>query len=342
MKQKLAGLLLLLLSLAPLSFGREIVDMMGRHVTVPNTIRRVYLPSPPGAYMMYALAPEMMSGVNMPLRGDEARFLAPSLRHLPALGNLGGGGGMVGNPEAILNSKPDLLIIWNVDRSPFDARTEATLSKIKIPYVVMYGYRLSEYPTAIRFLGRVIGRQQRAEQLAADCERILRATAHAAQSVPPNRRPRVYYAENPNGLSTECSESFHTEPLQVLGDLDVHRCRTHNPMGMEQVSLEQVMLYAPDVILTHDRTFYAKVFHDPAWRQVKAVRAGRVYLIPNLPLNWFDRPPSFMRFLGVEWLANKLYPQAYPIDMAQETRRFYRRFLGITLSDRDLHEILAQ
>jgi iron complex transport system substrate-binding protein len=102
------------------------------------------------------------------------------------------------------------------------------------------------------------------------------------------------------------------------------------------------MLYNPDVIVAQESMFTEKVYSDPAWRNVKAVREHKVYLIPRTPLNWFDRPPSFMRFLGLEWLTSKLYPREFPVNMSAETRKFYSIFLGVELSDSDVREILGQ
>ena len=43
--------------------------------------------------------------------------------------------------------------------------------------------------------------------------------------------------------------------------------------GMATVSIEQVLLWNPDVIITIDRDFAASVRNDPAWAPVKAVQA---------------------------------------------------------------------
>lgn len=73
---------------------------------------------------------------------------------------------------------------------------------------------------------------------------------------------------------------------------------------------------------------------------IRAVQAGRVYRIPKEPFNWFDRPPSFMRLLGVRWLACKLYPSDYPLDLAAETRCFYKLFLNVSLDDAAVRKLL--
>jgi len=96
------------------------------------------------------------------------------------------------------------------------------------------------------------------------------------------------------------------------------------------------------VILVQERLFFDKVFKDPAWKRIRAVRQGRVYLIPRTPFNWFDRPPSFMRILGLQWLMSRLYPKEYPVDMVKEARNFYRLFLGVEVSDREIRRIVGR
>ena len=71
-----------------------------------------------------------------------------------------------------------------------------------------------------------------------------------------------------------------------------------------------------------------------------AVKDKRVYLIPYEPFNWFDRPPSFMRLLGIKWLLNLLHPDRFPVDMVAETQNFYRLFLGVELTAAQAREVL--
>jgi iron complex transport system substrate-binding protein len=46
-----------------------------------------------------------------------------------------------------------------------------------------------------------------------------------------------------------------------------------------------------------------------------------------------------MRFIGLQWLTHILYPELFPIDMARETRDFYKLFLGMDLTDQQVKEI---
>ena len=64
------------------------------------------------------------------------------------------------------------------------------------------------------------------------------------------------------------------------------------PGGLANVSIEQVLLWNPDVIITIDQEFSAAVRNNPSWAPVKAVRDNRVHLSPKMPFGWVDFPPG--------------------------------------------------
>nr|WP_314091928.1 hypothetical protein [uncultured Campylobacter sp.] len=68
----------------------------------------------------------------------------------------------------------------------------------------------------------------------------------------------------------------------------------------------------------------------------------KAYYIPRESFSWFDRPPSFMRFLGLKWLVNLIYSEAFKFDMVRETREFYKLFLDLELTDEQIYKILGR
>ncbi|MBP1625638.1 MAG: iron(III) dicitrate-binding protein [Holophagaceae bacterium] len=334
-----ASLFLLSACVAIQAQTRPIVDMTGRTVQVPRQIRRIYAPTPYGSYMLHAVAPDLMSGLIFPLKEADKPFLNPAVHNLPVIGGRFGGGANT-NLEVLLRSRPDLLLLWAESDRSFTKDSDESLQKFGIPGVTAILDNVAGYPAVFRFMGRLLGREQRCERLAVYTQKTLDGVRAAVSRVPQARRPKVYYAEGMDGLSTECNDSLHVELLKLAGDCNVHRCHSTSHMGMEKISLEQVMVYNPDVLLVQEKAFYDRVWSDPAWQRVKAVKEGRIYLIPRTPFNWFDRPPSFMRILGIQWLMHSLYPKDYPIDIVKEARQFYGLFLGIQVTDAQMQQVI--
>jgi len=329
----LAGLLVSLTIQA-----REITDMAGRKVSMPDKVERVFGSAPPLNVLLHAVAPETMIGLSFPVTDEAKPFFPPRLQGLPVVGGIFGMGQQM-NAETVLGMKPDIALAW---KSPFidQGKIESAFAKIGVPLVFIQLDTLSDWPAALRFTGQLLGHQKSAEAQARYIEQTLNKVAKVVAAVPEAKRPRVYYAEGPDGLATDCHRSFHTEAIELAGGYNVYRCEPKDHMGMERVSLEQVLAFAPDVIVTQEKAWAAGVRNDPRWQVIPAVKAGRIHVVPRWPHNWVDRPPSMMRVLGVQWLANLFYPKAYPLDLRRETREFYQLFLGVNLTDAQLDSLL--
>jgi iron complex transport system substrate-binding protein len=321
--------------------ARDITDMAGHTVTIADRISRVYAASPPATYLLYAIDPSLVVALNFPLRAEERRWLRLEFTGLPVAGGLLGQGRNV-NMETLLMLKPDVVLFWAWKETAINEQVTEPLKRVGIPAVALDLDRLDGYPAAITFLGDLLDRKERARALATYAQETLRSVTAAISGIPEQERLSVYYAEGTDGLATERETSVHAELIGLAGGKNVHRGQALDHMGMEKVSLEQVLVYDPEVIVVQERAFYDAVMKDARWSGIRAVRTKRVYLVPRLPFNWFDRPPSVMRILGLKWLANALYPERYRLDLASETKAFYRLFLGVELTDKDVQEVIRQ
>ncbi len=335
-----ALLALLALATAPARAGetREITDMAGRKVVIPADPRRVFGAAPPVAVTLYAIAPERLIGINVPLRGDEKSLYRKEAVDLPALGSNAGMGRQL-NLEEIAAMHPDLVIAW-LGFYQEKGQVEASFAKINVPVIFLKLDTLDDYADAFAFLGRVFGREAQANEMAAYIRDALARVRKATADIPPAERLRVYYAELPDGLATDCDKSFHTEPILIAGGDNIYHCEQTSHVGMEKISVEQIVALKPSLILTQNKGFIALAKGSALWRNVEAVKNGRIVDVPHAPFNWLDRPPSYMRALGVQWLANLFYPARFPLDVKAETKKFYRLFLGVDISDADFSRIM--
>ena len=322
-----------------LAEAKEIVDMYGRRLSMPERPRKVVSIGPTGTYLLYAIDPTMLAGLNFPVRKEQKRYLHARMSRLPVIGWFGQG--QTPNRETLMMIKPDVIFTSKLDQS-LSTKVNEQMKVMKMPVVELTVDTLPEYPAVFLRAGRILGREARARKLSDYSRETLEEAAAIVNRLPQDKRVSVYYAEGPDGLSTECDTSRHVELIRLAGGVNVHRCVSRNPYGLEKVSLEQVLMYNPEVILAFDAGFYRRVFKDPLWRNIRAVKTGRVYLIPAEPNNWFDRPPSFMRFIGLKWVLKRFYPDLYRVDIVKEAREFYRLFLGIEITDQEMKKLLGR
>jgi iron complex transport system substrate-binding protein len=324
------------------SAAREITDDAGRKQEIPQEINKVYGTSPIATILTYTLAPEKMAGWNYELRKEDLKYLLPETRTLPNLG--GWQAKSTGNIEEILKAKPDVIISMG-EITPTDVSlADKIQNQLNIP-VVMVNLPLTEMDKAYILMGDLLGKQERAKELADYCRATIQDVKEKAARIPADKKVKVYYAEGAEGLQTEPQGSMHIQTLEIVGGLNVAAdVATGGKGGQTQVSREQVLAWQPEVILTWNAGqggAYKLIASDARWSKLEAVKQNKVYEIPNSPYNWFDRPPSVNRIIGFKWLGNLLYPDVYAYDMVKEDKDFYQLFYNYKLSDEEAKELLA-
>lgn len=320
--------------------AREIIDMGGKKVEIPEKITKVFGTSPPSTYMIYTIDSSLIVGLNFNhARGnnESSNMLDPRFMAIPIVGGLQCGGNSM-NRETLLSLHPDVVFLWNNDAS--SQLAQYLFESSKIPSINVELESVESLPKAYLFFGEVLERMPRAKILSEYASDALEKTKNVVKANA-SKRPVVYYAEGADGLATECDQSFHYEAIKFSGGINPHLCSTKSGLGLEKVTLEQVILYNPDIIIAQEREFVEKVKNDARWRSIKAIKEGKVFLVPKVPFNWIDRPPSFMRLLGIQWLTHVLYDTPNAEQFKAEMKAFYKLFLNIDLDDAQLQKILG-
>ena len=327
----------LVATLAGPAAARQMSDSAGRVVTVPDRITKVFASGPPASILIYVLAPDKLAGWSRALRGEERDYIAPPYRDLPALGRLTGRGSTA-NLEVVLKAKPDLIVDFGSVRGTYISLADNVQAQTGIPYMLVDG-RFENTPAALRLLGKVLGVEARGERLARYVERTFAELDAVLEAIPPGKRPRVYLARGPDGLETGLKGSINTEIIERAGGRNVAD-PGDGRSGIVRTSIEQVIVANPDTIVTWDRNFYRTVWENRLLAGIEAVKRRRVYLSPVAPFGWIDRPPSVNRIIGLRWLSLMFYPERFNLDLASETRRFYKLFYHVDLDDRQLERLL--
>ena len=326
---------------------RTVVDQAGRELSIPtaSALERIYFTSGLAQIYVFSLDPTKQGGTALTFNAHQMEYLPPEMADLTYMGTLSDGGSL--DREMIM--KKGIQLVFSISAvgltannvSEADALQEAT----GIPVVLVDG-SFENISSAYRFVGDIMGCQERAEEIASYLEQVYAAVTAAVAGVPETERVSFYYAEGPLGLSTEPNVSQHAVAFEVAGGRNVAQVElSASGFGMSAVSLEEVIAWDPEIIVAWDteiRGGAAEIIRSsPDWAGIRAVREGRVYTMPNLPFAWCDRPPGVQRWLGIQWLANMFYPQRYNVDMVEQTKEFYQRVYNISITDDQALEMLG-
>ena len=305
------------------------------------------LDSPLAQIFCFTLAPDLLGGTCLRFTEDQLAFLPEGTADLPYMGTLADGGEIdvtalkYMNVQAVFSiSAADLTDVNVADALMLEEQTG-------IPAVLIDG-SFDKIGETYLLLGECLGRQERAEFLAQYCQDILERVTAAVDSVPQEKRVRFYFAEGPEGLQTESDASQHALAFSVAGGVNVVKDTGSPVLGREMadVTIEQIQEWDPEVIITWNSTERASALNlirnSAQWAGVTAVREGRVYEMPCLPFAFCDRPPGVNRFLGIQWLANLFYPDAYDVDMVDVVRDFYARCYWRNITVEQAKEVLGE
>jgi iron complex transport system substrate-binding protein len=326
------------------SITRKIVDMADRNVEIPKKINKVYTTSQIGIIALYSLNPDKLAGWGFALSDLDKSFVSEKYHGLPVLGVWSGKNG-TGNIEEIIKVHPDVIFsIGTIDESQ-KTLSDKIQEQTGIP-VVMLDAPLSKLDKMYEMLGDLLDEKERAKELGDYCANTIKDIGDLQNKIPNDKRVSVYYAEGPKGLETDPKGSFHTEVLDLVGGINVAEVPAQQGFGRSSVSLEQLLKWNPEVIIVgYDKDakvgFFKDIYTSHEWENVKAVKDKKVYSIPNKPFDWFDRPPSVNRIIGVKWLANLLYPEYIKLDIIAEVKGFYEKFYHKKLTDKEAGMLLV-
>lgn len=317
----------------------KIIDMAGREIVLPKNVETVFSTGPVGTIVLYSLDPDKTVAWNYSLKDGEKRYIDKKHHNLP---NLGGAGKEIVNYEELLKINPDILItMGKMDEGSISEVEEMERRLDKS--IIILDDDINKLDEVYLLLGKILGEEEKAVELAKYCKDVLDDIEKNSKILTDDMKVNLYYAEGPDGLQTEPAGSWHGLVMDMVGANNVVQLEEEGTVGKSEVSIEQVLAWNPDIIISWDDErggYYSGILEDPIWKDVKAVKDGEVYEIPNKPFNWLDRPPSVNRVLGLKWLGNLLYPDIYDYNMRDEVKEFYHLFYHYDLTEDEIDELL--
>ncbi len=325
------------------SEARVLTDAAGRRVTVPKQVNRVICSGPGSLRLLtYLGASDLVVGVDsIEKRGSQVDLRPYALTHpeygtFPMIGEFRG----QDNPELIAALTPRPQVIFKTYPRPGHDpdRLEAQTG---IPVLLLdYGDltdRRKGLNQALRILGTVLDRSDRAEEVIAFFDKQIAELDRRTSDRRPEQQPRCYVG----GIAMRGAMGFEntapnyapfvfTNTVNVAGGISSTEQR-HNTMT---VSREQIMAWNPDAMfmdlamlrLNAAKPDEAGVHLNRAYSELRAIREGRVFGL--LPQNSYGE--NFGSVLANAYFIGKtLYPERFQdIDPKTRADDIYRTLLG--------------
>lgn len=336
----LLAMALLLGALPIASLAEETVlftDSAGREVEVPKAIAHFAPSGPLAQIMLFALAPESFVGLASEWSPEAEAYLGDYYA-LPVLGQFYGSNADM-NLEQLIAADPQIIIDVGEAKKTIVEDMDALSAQVGIPAVHIAASTKS-YAETYRMLGKLLGLEARAEELAQYCEKIYARAEEILQKVGEENKVKAIYCLGDDGLNVIAKGSFQGEIMDLLTDNQAVVAEVSSKGTGNAVDMEQMLLWDPEYIVFAPQSAYAQVGDDPAWQEIRAVKEGKYVETPFGPYNWMGFPPSVQRYLGILWLCDLFYPDQTEYDLYEEIARYYSLFYHCDLTQAQFDDLM--
>jgi iron complex transport system substrate-binding protein len=322
--------------LSPEGDNITISDCTGRQVTIPSNPQRIACLCPEAAHILVMLGcgDRIVAVPNGVKRDVLLNEICPAVQKAAVPRTSGSI-----NIEELNRVQADLVLLRS---EAIQSSGEAhKLEVSQIPYLLIEYDNMEEQQDMIAMIAEAVGAKAKAQSYNQYYRQCVERVQKQVGRIPAEARLRVYHSIN---------EATRTDTRGTLGDQWLSACGAINVSvneklkmveGEHYASLEQILLWNPDVILANDANVISYIQSHPQWAALEAVKNGQVYALPNGISRW-GHPSSMEIPLALLWTSKLLYPSFFEdIDILEEMRWFYEEFFSLQLSDDKLAQIIS-
>ena len=327
-------------NITPAGETQEFTDSTGRTATLPASITKIAISGPLSQIYILPLAGDLLVGVSTAYAEDAQSYLPAYIYEKAEIGQLYGGKGEM-DLEALLSAAPDVVIDIGEPKKTTADDLSALTEQTGIPFIHIDA-TVATAPEAYRILGKLLGREEQAEELAVWCEDTHAMIAAMMAKVDADgARKTLLYCLGDKGVNVIARGSFHAETINFMSDnLAVIEDVVSSGAGNE-VDLEQILLWNPDVLIFAPDSCYEDIAASEQWQSLGAVARGEFYKTPSGPYGWLSSPPAVQRYLGMLWLGELLYPGYAEYDLQEKVTEYYKLFYGCDLTSEMYQNLIA-
>lgn len=300
-----------------------IVDQAGREVTVkkdPQTIALCYRVVI--RFLLNLDQGDKIKGIGK--TEDFLQDLQPSLRDCMDVGK------GVADIEALAELKPEVFF-----HKASDLDTLQAVEDIGIPAVGIDVETPGQMIQALKIMGKVCGAEEKAEKLISYYNKKLKKTEKLVASVKDKKTAVIMgssIGKVADGTMLQGQMIERAGAVNCAADLKA-------PGLWPSAGAEQIFAWNPDYIFisgSESAIYTAEdILTDPSWSEMKAVKAGHVYVMPAAEDSW--EFPGIVSVLGTDYMIHMMYPELMSDkDLEKNVDQCYKLCYGKTIDRRTL------
>ena len=231
------------------------------------------------------------------------------------------------NPQVIFDSKDAL-------------RDKA--KEVGIPVINCNFQTYEEMKKSIAMTAKVFGGDDAptiAEKYNAELDQAVKDVKAKTDGLSNDQRPTVMHGNSVYTLNLDGTGTIIDEWIKTAGARNAVDTSTKGN-AQAQFTMEQILTWNPDVIITGKAGEAEKILNDPNWASIKAVQNQKVYVNPKGVFGW-DRY-GVEELLQVQWVSALLHPELFPdLKIEEKVKTFYKTYLNYNLTDDEVKLIMA-
>lgn len=253
------------------TYPLEIVDMIGRPVTIPSRPARIVSVSPTATEMLYAAGGSAIAR-------DTGSIFPAEVLDLPEIG-----GAYQPSFEAIAAQRPDLILVEALTQ----ARFLEPLSQFGAPVAALRATSLDDITSGIKLLGQIVEQDEMAEQAA---QEITARVSSATEGLTGGKSALILISDADRNLYVAKPQSYPGAIASMVklsnpaGDLP----DSGTFPGFALVSAEQLLTLDPDFLFTITPApepaprLSAMLPRIPGFASLRAIRSGQMHEIDHV------------------------------------------------------------
>ena len=287
--------LFLCLNCAPQSLSGNIVDGLGRSVTINKIPQKIVSLAPSNTEILFALGlGDKVIGVTEYCNYPQAAKDKPKV-----------GGFSTVDIEKVVSLEPDLVLATKIHSKT----VIPALEKLGLTVVALTPSSLPEVLDSISLVGKITGQNKEASKLTDNLRTRIEAVADKIQTLSPNQMPKVFYITWHDPLMTAGTGTLADNVIGSAGGQNI----SSDISGDKTISLETVIYRDPQVIVASvgmgagEDLPWQYVQTEARLKNTQALLNGRVYKIDG---DLIHRPgPRIVDAL--EQMAHFIHPELF-------------------------------